>query len=1032
MGLEHLYGRIITATLGTLLGVCAFLAGMKFIRNRAKLISLLVKAQGALFAVLMGGVAATTMITASVKDPPTNQMQHVGFPRLMPRVQLRSGNGQSQITETNVADGYRVVATREGCEIVERDAFDAPQIYAPWLARGGYKDKTRIAPSGWSFPWRDGILEEITVFSEGELRPKVHTNYFPMPFEAPLAVVPSFNWNLLPGGVSNVFWHAVSPSNSLVVTWENSPVNRNVNCITNFQAEFFTDGRFAYRYQDHAVDYAPVFPFDWDGDGLENSVDPEPLVAGPDAHGTNVEWYNIVCSNVYEAAVSGEPLAMPALEGTISGPRDLAPPGIELVPRTSDVNTNAYYFVAVVVSRGPAPIYFTADGESRLGNPVVIARAGETNHVPLLIGANYCISSSVPVTVVAPDDAVFSVHSSGGVPMLLGAVPYQQGNVSTLIYPAVLDYVDIGGICSPVQDYWMSLGGELSWSDGCCMRLLGDTMAFECRSCNCGGCAARLTYRYEGYAISVEGPSCGCMSNNGSGGAGPPTPDPDEPDVSIAFDRRHVLLSTSCLGYGSRSTGAVLALSANGGTRGGVLEWGVENAEKLSAGEGDLALSGFCAVASNGTFSGARATVGAAVSDRPRDVRAWAVLYESGTGVRHVRESRTTVCRVSVDQIRFNYDFQSHHNDAINIRPNARDDYDYMNGEWAGGGITNNPACYVGTCRPKVRARFKVEPSGIAEARIQAVASSQEFTLGDMPVTNVLFSGSNSQWTVFEALDGEEIGWYVNKTSARWDWILSEIESESFQPFWTDSTGPHTIYTVLAHPTAPWKAARSAAQRPWASALDFACLTARGARSADAALTAITQKLFSNMGFEYDTMFAQPGYCGRQVAQFELTNYLQRERTNVNCFDQAYGVVSIGNLLGASSRMVVVERFGFLDTVELIGVGLCNNPVYLGYEKDKRKTITGAGIEDIVIHIPRTPLVDGDSLARSKFDRHAFAVCNDVVYDACVGPSLGTHSISNYIDSAVDHSTIDEAANGFFSSSEPGTYVTRDANFTLK
>ena len=45
MGLEHLYGRIITATLGTLLGVCAFLAGVKFIRNRAKLISLLVKAQ---------------------------------------------------------------------------------------------------------------------------------------------------------------------------------------------------------------------------------------------------------------------------------------------------------------------------------------------------------------------------------------------------------------------------------------------------------------------------------------------------------------------------------------------------------------------------------------------------------------------------------------------------------------------------------------------------------------------------------------------------------------------------------------------------------------------------------------------------------------------------------------------------------------------------------------------------------------------------------------------------------------------------
>ena len=78
--------------------------------------------------------------------------------------------------------------------------------------------------------------------------------------------------------------------------------------------------------------------------------------------------------------------------------------------------------------------------------------------------------------------------------------------------------------------------------------------------------------------------------------------------------------------------------------------------------------------------------------------------------------------------------------------------------------------------------------------------------------------------------------------------LLPEIESESFQPFWTDSTGPHTIYTVLAHPTAPWEAAHSATQRPWASALDFACLTAKGARSANAALTAITQKLFSGMG----------------------------------------------------------------------------------------------------------------------------------------------------------------------------------------
>jgi len=271
MGLEHLYERIITAALGALLGVCALLATAKFVRSRARLLSLLVRAQGAVFAVMMGAVAVTSII-ASVKDPPTNQMQQVVSPRMAP---LRMGTS-SQITDENIAEGYRVAETREGCEIVGRDAFDAPQIYAPWLARGGYRDKVRIVPYGWSFPWRDGMLHGITVLSRGEIRPDVRTLYFPRPFDVPLAMVPSFNWRLLPGGVSNVFWHAVSPSNSLVVTWENSPVSRDVNSLTNFQAELFADGSFVYRYDDHTVGYSRVYPLDLDFDGLPNTIDPEP------------------------------------------------------------------------------------------------------------------------------------------------------------------------------------------------------------------------------------------------------------------------------------------------------------------------------------------------------------------------------------------------------------------------------------------------------------------------------------------------------------------------------------------------------------------------------------------------------------------------------------------------------------------------------------------------------------------------------------------------------------------------------------
>ena len=182
-----------------------------------------------------------------------------------------------------------------------------------------------------------------------------------------------------------LFWHALSPSNSLLLTWENALVGRNPNCPTNLQAELYADGRFAWRTDGGSRLYFPVFDFDWDGDGLENSVDPEPLVAGPDAHGTNAEWYKVVCTNVFTGA-------------TGSGPEDsdvprLLPGGVAF---RADVTSNAYYFVDVVAEQGPAPIYVRAGQRSDLGSPVLVANPGETNRVPLVIGIEYTVTSSVP------------------------------------------------------------------------------------------------------------------------------------------------------------------------------------------------------------------------------------------------------------------------------------------------------------------------------------------------------------------------------------------------------------------------------------------------------------------------------------------------------------------------------------------------------------------------------------------------------------------------------------------------------------
>ena len=242
---------------------------------------------------------------------------------------------------------------------------------ADWLAHGAYEDWFYILPSNW---WAraasGGWIGSLRVFSFGGFQAYGADGTwsgYPPPFPQKLSLAPLANWHLLTNHESlatsheSLFWHGVTGSNTLVMTWQDGLYARCATNLVSFQAELFNDGSVAYRY-DGSVPLE--LPFDRDGDGLENSVDPEPDVAGPDAHGTNAEWYNTVCSNVLEAVATS---CDPPVELTWLG----------------GVNSNAYYFVDVVAERGPAPIYFTGDRTSRLGDPVAVARAGETNRVPL-------------------------------------------------------------------------------------------------------------------------------------------------------------------------------------------------------------------------------------------------------------------------------------------------------------------------------------------------------------------------------------------------------------------------------------------------------------------------------------------------------------------------------------------------------------------------------------------------------------------------------------------------------------------------
>ena len=667
--LESCQSLMLYALVTLSLGVLTISLAVALIKS-VKISAVKICRYGLLGVFFMSAILGIGVSIGSVKVPgdPTNQVQQGqvsgrplrrpgGWPPCQPSglgVPLRSGCSQVQITDEDITNCWRVAEMREGCEIVGRDAFDSPQIHEDWLIRGGFIDVVRIPAVGWSFPWRDGLLEGMTVFSDGGLRPALRTPYFPPPFEAPLAVVPSFNWNLLPGGVSNVFWHAVSPSNSLVVTWENSPVGLDVNSITNFQAELFANGSFEYRYDDRTVGYAPVFPFDWDGDGLENSVDPEPLVAGPDAHGTNVEWYNVVCSNVYEAAEGG-PGAVSAMADT-----DISPPGIVLLPRTFGVNTNAYYFVEVVASRGPAPIYFTADRESRLGSPVVIAREGETNYVPLLMGIEYAVTSTVPITVSSVCE-----HTEIEVD---GPARY------TVRWPLEFDFTESVGEVSRI--YTVSVepydpDGDLTWngassggglrsagsSPGCscgCLSCGGSSVWFTCSpSCTCdAGCRAVGNYSLEGASFEVTGGMCRCGFEDPSWGV--PAEHGGGASLTITFSKQAVIFEDEYenvpgVSVPKRSSRVRISVDAYGGTYGGALSFSSGNLGKLTPiGTGVALPSTGIALASEESFHTTGVYEGSEASSSEDDVSVSGTFSEFFTAQQLSDSNALTVVRVEL------------------------------------------------------------------------------------------------------------------------------------------------------------------------------------------------------------------------------------------------------------------------------------------------------------------------------------------------------------------------------------------------
>ena len=516
---------------------------------------------------------------------------------------------------------------------------------AKWRAHGAFEDAFYIRATNWWARMPDGRwMDRLRILSSGGFRARgvgggAWTNY-PPPFTQKLSLAPKANWPLLDRDSS--FWHATTPSNTLVVSWIGGLYARSHTNLVDFQAEIFNDGSLDYRYADRTEHFAASLPFDLDGDGLENSVDPDPLTAGPDAHGTNAEWYNTVCSNVLEAVASGSTGTtgiLPVGNGGTGTTGILPVDGDSVLSWRAEVNSNAYYFVDVVTERGPAPIYFSGDRDSRLGNPVVVALAGVTNRVPLLIGVDYAVTSDTPFTVSFPIDYIHPTVTTNGVADYnvrwpLNFVFTESLTESNRVYTATVEPYDPGGA--------FTSDPPLRGAPCGCVSFSGNTIVFGCSpTCECGGICKKgiLYYLLGGAAFAATGGVCRC-------GFDDPIPQvavlhepTDPPALSITFSKPAVIFEEAYLDseYGARpkrSTRVQLTVSAYGGTHGGSLSLSSQNLGKLSSvGGGTIDLPAVTNIVPYESFFSTCVYEAADVSGSMNDIKVFGTFTETETGV---------------------------------------------------------------------------------------------------------------------------------------------------------------------------------------------------------------------------------------------------------------------------------------------------------------------------------------------------------------------------------------------------------------
>ena len=221
---------------------------------------------------------AVVLLTHYAATKPTNQVEDSGIMARMysGNAEMRTGGEVVVVTAEDIARGYRLASVSTNVAV----SYSCPTngaVWASWTRRGAFRDWFTLAfPADWTFPLGSNELDRVTVFADARIRSSLRAAEDEIAaLGSPASAVP---------GVSE-FWSATGSGGSQLLTWRDFFFGRGEGEQVSAQIELSPSGDFAVRSNSVERAYARIVPFDLDGDGLANDVDPEPCVYNGDCHG---------------------------------------------------------------------------------------------------------------------------------------------------------------------------------------------------------------------------------------------------------------------------------------------------------------------------------------------------------------------------------------------------------------------------------------------------------------------------------------------------------------------------------------------------------------------------------------------------------------------------------------------------------------------------------------------------------------------------------------------------------------------------